>query len=278
MLALVVTVPAGAAEVAADALWSLGVVAVEERAIEAATGTLELWTSLGDDEQGVRAALAHWPAAWPWRFEHVDDEVVNTWRQFAKPVFVEPDLVVHPAWLSVDPAVVGSAHVLLIEPGSTFGMGDHPTTQLTMRAMRRALAELPHGTARVLDVGCGSGVLAVAASSFGAFEVEAIDIAPASVPTTQANAERNGVGAAVTVSNTPLADVEGTFQVVLANILAPTLIELAPHLQRVVAPGGVLVISGVLAGRHDHVEAALARFHRTHIDELDGWAAVTLRD
>jgi len=174
--------------------------------------------------------------------------------------------------------VVGSAHVLLIEPGSTFGMGDHPTTQLTMRAMRRALAELPHGTARVLDGGCGSGVLAVAASSFGAAEVEAIDIAPASVPTTLANAERNGVGGAVTVSNTSLADVEGTFHVVLANILAPTLIELAPHLQRVVPPGGVLVISGVLAGRHDHVEAALARFHRTHIDELDGWAAVTLRD
>jgi ribosomal protein L11 methyltransferase len=162
--------------------------------------------------------------------------------------------------------------VLHIEPGATFGLGDHPTTMLSMRAIRRSLR--PGST--VLDVGCGSGVLAVGACVLGATRAVAVDIAPASVPITKMNALANGVADLVDVSTTSLADIDRQFDVVVANILAPTLIELAEDLVRVVAPSGVLIISGVLADRHDHIEAELQPLHTIHREVLDGWAAITL--
>jgi ribosomal protein L11 methyltransferase len=107
--------------------------------------------------------------------------------------------------------------------------------------------------------------------------VVAIDISPASVPVTRHNATLNGVADRVDVSTTPLAEIEGAFDVVVANILAPTLIELAPDLARLTARGGSLVVSGVLDGRFDHVVAALTPLQAVRVDRLDGWAAVTLR-
>jgi ribosomal protein L11 methyltransferase len=97
------------------------------------------------------------------------------------------------------------------------------------------------------------------------------------VPTTLENAVRNGVDDRVQVSTMPLAEVEGTYELVVANILAPTLVELADDLLRVLAADGTLVISGVLDGRFDHVVAALAPARVVAVDVLDGWAAVTLR-
>lgn len=256
---LVVRVPSDEAELAADALWALGVVAVEERPAEL-DGVIELWTSVGDD---VEVRLA-----WPTHWVDVDESVADTWRQFAKPVWVNEGLVVCPVWVQFD-APTG-ATVLFIEPGSTFGMGDHPTTRLSLAAAER----LVRSGDRVLDVGCGSGVLAIAAARFGAAHTVGVDIAPAAVPVTTANARLNGVS--VDVSNTPLAEVLGTFDVVLANILAPALISLADDLKRVVAPTGHLVISGILANNHQHVLDALAPLSAVRVDELDGWVAVEL--
>ncbi|MDP9464085.1 MAG: 50S ribosomal protein L11 methyltransferase [Actinomycetota bacterium] len=267
MLALVVTVPGADVELASDVLWSLGVGAIEECVV---AGHVELRTSLGDDVDGATGAAAARLAPWPWRFVEVDEAVANTWRAHAQPVWIDTDLVVCPAWVPFE-AGAGVA-VLRIEPGSTFGLGDHPTTMLSMRAMRAALLD----GATVLDVGCGSGVLAVGACVLGASRAEAIDIAPASVPITRANATANGVADRVHVSTTPLAEVDGRYDIVVANILAPTLIEMADDLRRVVAPSGVLIVSGVLAARHEHVEAALQPFRQTRRSTHDGWAAVTL--
>jgi ribosomal protein L11 methyltransferase len=268
MIQLVVTAPAAEVELASDALWSLGVVAVEERT--GADGVVELWTSLGENREVVAAAVVGFPASWRWRTVEVDETVADTWRQFASPVWVAPDLVVCPAWRpeSFEDVVT----VVRIEPGSTFGMGDHPTTVSSLRALRRQLR--PGAT--VLDVGCGSGVLAVAAVMLGASAAHGIDISPAAVPTTAANAEANGVADRVTAATTPLAEVPGTYDLVVANILAPALVELSADLRRVVAPGGSLVISGILADRHDHVLAALVPLGVVHVDEMDGWVAVTL--
>jgi ribosomal protein L11 methyltransferase len=278
VLALVLTVPAGEAELAADALWALGVLAVEERpgAGDAAGVTtedrfVELWTSLGDDPHTVRRAAEAFPARWRWRIVEVDGRVAEAWREHAVPTWVTPDVVVVPAWLDVD--VAPGTTAIWIEPGAAFGLGDHPTTVLVLRALR----SLWWPDATVLDVGCGSGVVAVAAALTGAPYVEAIDISAAAVDATNANARRNGVEGRVVASTRPLAEVDGPYDVVVANILAPALVELAPELRRVTAPAGVLVVSGVLDGAFDHVVGALAPMHV--IDRLtrDGWAALVLR-
>lgn len=269
MKVLVVTAPTAEVELAADLLWALGVVAVEERPGPA--DTAELWTSLGDDIAAAERALAEMAMRWPWRWVDVDAAVADSWRQFAVPVQVDDDLVVCPAWV---PAPHADGIVISIEPGATFGLGDHPTTRLSLRALRRCLHLRPRAT--VLDVGCGSGILAVAAALLGAGDIVALDITPAAVPTTLDNAARNGVADRIAVSTTPLAEVEGEFQVVVANILAPTLVELAADLVRVCAPDGAMVLSGVLVDRFDHVVAALAPLRVVSIDVLDGWAAVTL--
>ena len=267
MHALVVSVHEADVELASDVLWSLGVVAIEERP---AAHLVELWTSLGDDTDAVSAVLSQRLVAWPWRFVEVDERVADNWRAHAEPVWIDSDLVICPSWVPF--AAVEGATVLYIEPGSTFGLGDHPTTILSMRAVRAALVD----GATVLDVGCGSGVLAVGACVLGASEATAIDISPASVPTTAANAARNGVADRVHVSMTPLAQIDRTYDVIVANILAPVLIELADDLRRVLAPSGVLIISGVLAGHHQHVEEALRPLRTLSVTTHDGWAALTL--
>lgn len=268
MLALVVTVDCDDADLAADALWSMGVVAIEERSV---ADRVELWTSLGDDGEAAMAAASDRLTQWSWRMVEVDETVADTWRAHAMPVYIDADLVICPAWVAFEPEA--GVRVLRIEPGSTFGMGDHPTTMLSMSAIHAAMFD----GARVLDVGCGSGVLSVGACVPGASRATAIDIAPASIAVTRANAEANGVADRIEVSNTPLADVDGQFDIVVANILAPVLIDLAADLRRVVAPGGVVIISGVLADRHDHVEGALHPLQPTRRRTLDGWAALTLQ-
>ncbi|MGD9702657.1 MAG: 50S ribosomal protein L11 methyltransferase [Acidimicrobiia bacterium] len=273
MLGLVVTVPASEAELASDALWALGVVAVEERDVGSGTEDhlVELWTSLGDDAEAIAREAEAFPKRWRWRLVEIDPSVANTWRSHAQPSWIERDLVVVPSWLPFEAAPGVTA--IRIEPGSTFGLGDHPTTVLSLRALRKAL--FPGAT--VLDVGCGSGVLAVAACCLGAARADCIDISPASIWVTLDNARANGVEALVSVSTTPLSAIDGPYDIVAANILAPALVELADDLRRVLAPDGVLVISGILAERHEHVIAALAPLRVIAEEHREGWAAISLR-
>jgi ribosomal protein L11 methyltransferase len=275
VLSLVVTVPAGEAELASDALWALGVAAIEEREPADGAGTedhlVELWTSLGDDVEAVTRAAEAFPARWRWRTVEVDPAVAETWRAHAVPTWIEQDVVVVPAWLDVStpPEVLR----VDIDPGAAFGLGDHPTTMLTLRLLRGVM--WPDAT--VLDVGCGSGVLSVVAARLGAPYVEAIDIAPAAVEATTANAARNGVDGVITVSTRPLAEVAEPFDIVLANLLAPIVIELADDLRRVTKPAGALVVSGILADHHDHVVEALAPMRVVETVTREAWAALLLR-
>ena len=284
MQAFVVTVPLGDVELASDVLWGLGVVAIEERPASSAA-SVDLWTAVGDDPDAIAEAGRVIGEAgrvigddWPWRTVEVDASVADTWRDYAEATRITPGLVVCPAWRTGSVDVVGDLVdedqiCLRIEPGSTFGMGDHPTTVLSLRALAGVIA----GGETVLDVGCGSGVLAIAACRLGAATAHGIDISPASVEVTTANAIANGVAEQVTVATTPLAEVDGTYDIVVANILAPVLIDLAADLRRVLAPDGLLLISGVLADNHEHVEAALYPLQRVDRLVQDGWAAVSLR-
>jgi ribosomal protein L11 methyltransferase len=245
------------------------VLAVEERDAPA-VGMVELWTSLGDDAEAVAAAAEGFPARWHWRVVDVDPADAERWRDHAHPTWVHADLVVCPAWVPFEPAP--GTIVVRIEPASTFGLGDHPSTVLALRGLRPLVSG-----AVMLDVGCGSGVLAVAAAVLGAERVDAIDVTTAAVDATVANAAVNGVADRVQVSTTPLADVEARYDVVAANLLAPTQIELAPDLRRVVGDDGALVVSGVLRDRYDHVLDALRPLRVVDTRTLEGWAALTLR-
>ena len=275
MLALVVTVPAVEAELASDALWALGVVAIEERTLEGEPQTedhlVELWTSLGEDVEAITRAAEAFPARWRWRTVPIDPAVAETWRASAVPTWVDDGLVVVPSWKEA--RTPAAALRVDIDPGAAFGLGDHPTTVLSLRLLRSVM--WPGAT--VLDVGCGSGVLSVVAAKLGAPYVQAIDLSAAAVEATVANAARNGVAGAVSASTQALAGVEGPFDIVLANLLAPIVVELATDLRRVTAPGGALVVSGILADRHAHVVEALAPMVVVETATREHWAGLLLR-
>jgi ribosomal protein L11 methyltransferase len=268
MRILQINVPAAAAELAADRLWTAGARAVEE--VDLAGGRVGLRSVLAGDDAVSLARLG--PLADGWRADwiEVDDEPAQTWRSFARPTAIGDDLVIRPAWC----APIGDDRLdVEIEPGGSFGLGDHPTTRLSAAATLRLVE--PGST--VLDVGCGSGVLGIVAARRGASKVVAIDIAEAAVEATVDNARRNGVASLVEASSTPIAEIEGHFDLVLANVLAPTIIAIADDLRRVLAPGGVLLVSGVLAERFDHVIEALHPLRVASVDTMDAWAAIELR-
>jgi ribosomal protein L11 methyltransferase len=240
-------------------LWLVGATAVGE---VPEAGRITLVAGFAGHEQARSAAAAVGgevvgvaPGAW-----------LDAWREFAGPVRAGRLLVV-PAWQ--DPPPTGPDDVVVpIDPGRVFGHGAHPTTRLVLEELDRRVS----GGQRVLDVGCGSGVLAVAAARLGASTVTAIDIDPDAVDVTRANAERNRV--AVDASTMPLSATPGTYDLVLANIGAAVLRDGAATLQARVAPGGLLVLSGLLADAWEDVAACYAGTATR--SELDGWVALVV--
>lgn len=193
---------------------------------------------------------------------------LDAWRPFAQTVRVDR-FVVHPAW--EDPDLQPHEVAIAIDAGRAFGQGNHATTRLVIGA----LAALVEPGRSVLDVGCGSGVLSVVAARAGAARVVAIDVDAGAVAATRANAERNGVGEAVEASATPMQELTDAFDVVVANILAPVLVELAPAIAARVAPGGALVMSGLLVAQRDEVLVAYPDFRVDAETEHDGWLCLT---
>lgn len=263
---LVLTCPGDDVELAADRLWAAGARAVEQR--DRPGGDVDLVTVLAGEDATALARFGEVPTSWQLGFEDVADEPANTWREFARPVDIDGVAVIRPAWLEP----VGAPIEIAIEPGASFGLGDHPTTRLCAESIVGAV----RGGEHVLDVGCGSGVLAILALRRGADWAMAIDVSEAAREAAAANASRNGVADRMDVATTPVGAVHGRFDLVLANILAPTLVAIAGDLRRLTAPGGTLVVSGVLATAHDHVTEALAPMVVRGTHERDGWAAVEL--
>ncbi|TWO68844.1 50S ribosomal protein L11 methyltransferase [Caenimonas sedimenti] len=195
-----------------------------------------------------------------------EDWVRLTQSQF-EPVEITPSFWIVPSWH--EPPAQAS-QVIRLDPGLAFGTGTHPTTRMCLRW----IAGRAPGGERVLDYGCGSGILAIAAAKFGATEVDAVDIDEAAVKSAAHNAEANTVRI-----RTGLPDqARGSYQVVLANILASPLKVLAPLLCGHVGPGGDLVLAGILARQAEELQAAYAPYVRLSVrDEEDGWILMTAR-
>ncbi len=264
-LALHLRVRPDQAEVAADRLWGLGATAVEERGGE--RGTMVLVAGFDDDASTRAAATALGDDA---TIQTIDAAVWDTWRDHATPAEAGRRLLVVPAW--IDPPSTDRT-VLLLDPGPVFGSGAHASTQLVLEAFD----QIDLASRTVLDVGCGSGVLSIAAALLGAQRAVGIDIDTESPAITRENAERNGVADRVEVSTTALTDVAGRFDLVMANILRPVLLDMAPDLTARVGDGGHLVLSGLLTDQVDAVVAAViaADDSLAEVDRLqsDGWAA-----
>jgi len=235
-------------------LWDLGASGVEVRDGE---GT----PMPGHAPPPGRAVLLAWffgraealaaAAALDGRLEEVvDEDWGESWKRGLGPITVGR-VFIRPSWVDA-PAPPGAVEVVL-DPGMAFGTGTHPTTALCLAAISDLLAARPG--AAVLDVGTGSGLLAIAASKLGAGRVAASDNDPVAIGVARENAARNGVPhIALTVD--PLGAIPGSFELVVANILANTLVELAPEIAARLGAGGVVLLSGILSPQETEVRAA----------------------
>ena len=194
------------------------------------------------------------------------DWVRLTQAQFA-PVAITPEFWIVPTWHE-PPA--GAQRIIRLDPGLAFGTGTHPTTGMCLRWIADSRRAEPLG--RVLDYGCGSGILAIAAAMYGAAPVDALDIDPAAVASASYNTQANGVE--IRCGTPDMAC--GQYQTVLANILATPLKVLAPLLCARVAPGGHLVLAGILERQADELTQAYAPYVQLGVTAaLEGWVLMT---
>lgn len=194
------------------------------------------------------------------------DWVRLTQSQFT-PVEITPEFWIVPTWHE-PPAQ--ARQTIRLDPGLAFGTGTHPTTRMCLRWIARRASTQPLG--RVLDYGCGSGILAIGAAKFGATDIDAVDIDPAAVESTELNAQANAVQLHAGLPDKAV----GPYNTVLANILASPLQVLAPLLCAHVAAGGSLVLAGILERQADELRAAYAPWLALNVsDSEDGWILMT---
>ena len=222
--------------------------------------------------RGVRDALGHLQAfglgpIGGMRLRRLrEEDWLESWKASFTPIRIGRFLI-RPTW--AEPADPGDAIVIELDPGMAFGTGLHPTTQQCLEA----LSDVELAGRSLLDVGTGSGILAIAAGKRGAGPICATDIDEFAVRAAAENCERNGVQATVVLGSA--ADVEGRFDVVVANIVAATLQWIAPDLLARLAPGGVLVLAGIIAEKADDTAAAFALTQVSRA-QRDDWVSLVL--
>jgi ribosomal protein L11 methyltransferase len=268
------------ADEAGALLFELGAAGVEQRdattLFRGASGKVTLVASF-ERAEDAREATAGLPEAWAPRVEEVvGDAWRDEWKKHFEPFRVCEGVVVRPPWREY--TAKPGERVVVLEPGRAFGTGLHETTSL----VAELLAETPLDGVTVLDVGCGSGVLTLIALALGATRARAIDVDPDAVAVTRENAERNDVNDRVESDETPVEALPGSYPVVLANIEAKTLVDLAVALVARVAPGGLLVLSGILSSevapsQLEDVRRAFATLKEEGVRGKGEWIAVSLR-
>ena len=263
-------------EIAQLRLWELGAAGLEERdettlVRESVPGQVVVIAAFPND-----AAAQH--ALTVIREEH-DAEIIHVrnedwateWRRGFTAQRIGRRLLLHPSWETEQSGP--DDVVLTIDPENAFGSGDHETTRLVLQMLDQRVA----GDERVLDVGCGSGVLSIAALLLGAASAVAVDIDEDAVVVARRNAEINGVASRIEASSRPLGNIDGFYDIVLANIETRVLIHMPDPLRARIAPGGLLVLSGILRGERDELLTAYAPMRLEECLEEGEWCACLLR-
>jgi ribosomal protein L11 methyltransferase len=194
----------------------------------------------------------------------------ETWKSFFKPLIIGKNIVIKPSW---EPYELKPGQVLIeIDPGRAFGTGRHPSTALCLEILELILGESSRkkmdSLTSVLDVGTGSGILGIAAARLGARRVLGLEIDPEAVKVAAKNLLRNGVEGTMSVSSIPLHQLDETYDLVIANLTAPVITQMAAMLCRCVSPEGWLVLSGILKGE---VHEVVKSFRAHYFKELDIW-------
>ncbi len=211
-----------------------------------------------------------------------EQDWANNWRKYFHPMEIGEKIMIKPEWEELTEPT--NRIVFNIEPGMSFGTGSHYTTQLCLETLEKCIKKGD----KMLDLGCGSGILSIIALMLGADEAVAVDIDPNAVDTAYQNAERNGIdksrytvisGNVVTDKDVQAEISKNKYNVVCANIVADVIIGLAPVVRQYMADGAVFITSGIIEDRIDDVTAALTEngFVITEINRRKDWASVVCK-
>ena len=209
-----------------------------------------------------------------------EEDWANNWKQYFKPVKIGEKLVIKPSWEEYEND--GSRIILEIDPASSFGTGQHHTTRLCLELLEKSL----NSGDRILDMGCGSGILSIGAMLLGAESAVAVDIEQNATETAMENAVKNNISPEKyetfygnILTDEKLADrIDAKYDVIAANIVADVLIAMKDHFVRYIKKGGILIVSGIIEERMHEVIGALegVGFSNPEINVKEGWAAVKL--
>lgn len=202
-----------------------------------------------------------------------EEDWATAWKAYYKPVELSDRLIVCPSWLECD--VKPGQRVLRLDPGMAFGTGTHETTQLCLSLLEKVLS----GGDSVLDIGCGSGILSIAAKLLGSGETAGVDIDETAVRVARENAAENDIHDISYSTGDLSAGVLGEFDIVMANIVADVILRLLKDLNKVLKPGGAFIASGIIDTRADEVLAALSDSGYTIAEKAykNGWAAFLVK-
>jgi ribosomal protein L11 methyltransferase len=266
-------------------LWELGALGVVEEERSGAPPCLSAFFAETASPSSLGAAVARYcsslaalgfsvPDVAPAVAPVLDQAWAEAWRRSFPPREIGRRLLVAPPWDF--PAHPNGRQVLIIEPGRAFGTGTHESTRGCLLLLEALLetTSIP----RALDLGTGSGILALAALRLGVGDVEAVDIDPDALREAWENARRNGVERRLACHLAGPEGLHGSFPLILANLLRESHVAFAPHYRRLLDPGGTLIAGGLLAVDEAAVMEALAAQGFLMVDrlDLDGWLSLTL--
>jgi ribosomal protein L11 methyltransferase len=203
-----------------------------------------------------------------------EEDWATAWKKYYKPVKISKSITITPTWEEYEPTE--EEMVIELDPGMAFGTGTHPTTVLCIQALESVLK----GDEDVVDVGTGSGVLSIAAAKLGAKSVLGLDLDEVAVESAALNVKLNNVSDVVSVrQNNLLEQVDGKYEVIVANILAEVIVQFVQDAAAILKPGGAFITSGIIKRKKQEVKEALvaAGFTIEEVVEMDDWVAIISR-